>query len=72
MAHNVGGKDAWLRTTLAVGLIGVAGIFNERGTFVAGALLSAGVLVVTALCSRCPLYAALGIRTCEDDEALGD
>lgn len=72
MSQNVGGKDAWLRTTLAVGLVGVAGIFNERGMFVAGTLLAAGVLACTALAGRCPLYAALGIRTCECAEARGD
>lgn len=72
MAQNVGGKDAWVRTTVAVALIGVAGVFNERGFFVAVSLLSASLLTATALWGRCPLYAALGIRTCHCEDPLSD
>lgn len=72
MARNVSETDAWLRTTIAVGLIGVAGIFYERRGFVAITLLAACVLGVTALWGRCPLYAALGIQTRNEGRAIGD
>ena len=72
MARNVSERDAWLRTTIAVGLVGVAGIFYEQRGFVAIMLLAACVLGVTALWGRCPLYAALGIQTCEEGRAIED
>ena len=69
MARNVSGRDAWLRTTCAVGLVGVAGIFYEQSSFVAITLIAACMLGITALWGRCPLYAALGIQTCGEEEA---
>ena len=70
MARNVSGKDAWVRMTVAVGLVGVAGIFYERIGFVTIALLAAGILAITALSGRCPLYAALGIGTRKEEKAI--
>jgi len=72
MARNVSGRDAWLRTTFAVGLVGVAGIFYEQSSCVAITLIAACVLGITALWGRCPLYAALGIQTCDEGEAIED
>ena len=72
MARNISARDAWLRTTIAVGLVGVAGVFYEQRGFVAITLVVACGLGITAVRGRCPLYAALGIRTCDQGTAIGD
>lgn len=63
MTANMGTIDRVLRIVLGLALVGAAlGLFGPAYQSVWGWI---GIIpLATALASWCPLYAALGIRTC--------
>jgi hypothetical protein len=60
---NLGGLDRIVRIVLALVLIAAA-LWMLEGVVAVIALILAGVFVLTAAISVCPLYMPLGLRTC--------
>jgi hypothetical protein len=68
MKNNVGNTDKIIRLAIALVIGGL--YFGEivTGTLGIVLLVIAVVLIITALSGFCPLYAALGMNTCERKE----
>ncbi|RXK46633.1 YgaP family membrane protein [Halorientalis pallida] len=72
MDRNVGTGDRTVRIALGV-LIAIAGGAAITGYWAVGAAVGAlivaigAVLVVTGTTQRCPIYAGVGIDTCDAD-----
>jgi uncharacterized membrane protein HdeD (DUF308 family) len=69
MKKNMGLADSILRTVLAVTVIFLH--YNKMVTGTSGTvlLILAIILLFTSLSDYCPLYAVLGIRTCQQQKA---
>ena len=64
MKRNMGIADRALRIIIAIA-IGVSYYFKIiEGELGSALLVLAGIFLATALMSFCPLYTAVGIRTC--------
>ena len=71
---NVGGMDRVLRILVGIGFA-VLGYFAPSmgfaGAWQMGFYIVAGIGVVTGLLTICPLYALLGVNTCNPKPATG-
>jgi hypothetical protein len=65
MKENMGKTDKAVRIVIAVIIAVLAYTGMITGTLATVLLVLAGVFVLTSLVSFCPLYAIVGLNTCE-------
>jgi hypothetical protein len=69
MKTNIGNTDKIVRLVIALILGGVYFAEIVTGTLGIVLLVIAAIMVLTALSGFCPLYALLGMNTCEQKES---
>ncbi len=69
MKTNIGNTDKIVRLVIALILGGLYFAEIVTGTLGIVLLVIAAIMVLTALSGFCPLYALLGMNTCEQKES---